>query len=337
MKRKNSKSAKTSVEEILPFVGKEIVFLDRKHIDTHDEIPNRAIVKAHVDALIKSIKDNGLETPLLVWNCDEQNVDDGEVIRPASFICAGFHRNEAIQKLPEAVYKKVFPQGVPCRVVGGPLKNALEAQLRENLFRQAMSNTETISAIVKLMENHGATSRSIAASVGKSEGYVSQVKSIYESLDQNEWQLLCEGHLAHTEASAIASAVKALKAASTEDEKEAASKNLKSTRAAASKKAASRKATGKKQGDAPKRIGTSTLIKCYYALHQMSAVKKLAFADTVIGYIDGKIETADLPPELMPAPKPKATAPAKKAAKKSAKKAAKKAASKKPARKAANK
>lgn len=320
-------SKKSAAPEVDPFAGNQIVEIPLADIQKHPKIPNRSISKAHVESLTASIKANGLEMPLVIWNNDGANVIKGGVEKPASYLCAGFHRFEALSALPAATLKKLHPDGIPCYVIDGDLGAAVGAQVRENMMRKQFDNKEAINMIARLSEEFEKSNKEIATIIGKTAPYVSAVLKCYNELDESLWNDLCDGYLTLTDATALARAMSEAESAPDEETKAAAKEKVTTAKSKLATKKAKKVAAGTK--NAPKRVGTATLIARYKALPPMSSAKKILAAETVIFYIAGDID--DLPPELMPVEKPKATAPAKKATAKkaSAKKATKKKAAKK--------
>ena len=92
---------------------------------------------------LRAIRDrNGLDTPLIVWNTGDPDVEmkvkvaGGSELHPCTFLVCGQHRREALclfQKRNSAKFDELFPEGcVFCIVRGDEGKAGREQEVRRH-------------------------------------------------------------------------------------------------------------------------------------------------------------------------------------------------------------
>lgn len=283
------KIAKTDSKPKMPPVGvstDEMIPLE--HIVNHKELPNRKLDKAHAEELFHSIRRSGLDTPLIVWGGDKEGVkmklSSGVV--PASFLIAGAHRRAALQRLQDeepARFKELFADGIRCVRRICSLEEALFIQLRENVARKN-PEPETILPIMQHLEGLGLKHNVIAARIGKSTGWVSQIFDITKNLGEEGVEVVKEGGASMRELRKAAQDVKKGKS----DAKTAVAK-LK-------EKVAKKKASGKQRAE--KKVSLKVLFNRYTLLPKgkFSAGSKLQMLEGICEYIIG--ESDEIPEAL---------------------------------------
>src|SRR5688572_3334327 len=279
-----------------PFQEGTLTHVPLRCIVDHDEVKetSRPLDKEWVGDLAKDIERNGLDTPLLVWNGGKNGkmveLEGGKRI-PASFLVAGAHRRAALRtilKSNQARYKELFPDGIPVFVRGGEIQEVLGAQLRENVQRKDPSPEQVFPVLQRLRKEFGMKQKEIAKLVGKSEGWVSQVFDIEETLGDEATDELKKGGLKLSHAREAARKVK-----------EARKKGLKVSPKEAVEKMRARhkalKAKGRTREE--KRVSAKKVWLRYCALPKMNLGEKLGIAEAAIGYLAGD-EEFELPEEL---------------------------------------
>jgi ParB-like chromosome segregation protein Spo0J len=275
-------------------------YIPLSHVRMHDDIPYRPLDKDHVTVLRKSIEANGLEQPLLVWNGDEDG-SKGTTVQiegkpgqfPAAWLIAGNHRRQALREFAKDNnngFKERFPNGVPVLVKSGPLSDVLMAMLRENVTRKEMTIQQVLPVIKKLQEL-GLKQKVIAKSIGRSEGFISQVLSAEEELGEEETKDLAESGASITELREAAKKVKEV-VKKGGDKKAAAKEIVAKTKG----KVAQKKASGRQREE--KRVSAKTIFKRYHALPRtLKMGDKVNILESALGYLAGE-DTFDLPEEL---------------------------------------
>jgi ParB-like chromosome segregation protein Spo0J len=277
------------------FVEGTVTHVPLKAIIDHEEILHRPLDKEWVNELAKDIERNGLTVPLIVWNGggkkgQQVELENGKII-PATFLIAGLHRRAAIRSILKANqprYKELFPDGVPVHVLGGEEQDALAALLRENVQRKDMDMAQILPIISKMRDEYGMKQKDIAAKIGKSAAWVSQVFDIEEELGEEGSEELKKGGVSMSDAREAAGKVrKAKKAGKPVSAKDELQK--------AKAKKAALKAKGREREE--RRVSAKTVWKRYSALPKMNMGAKLTVAENALGYLAGD-EEFDLPPEL---------------------------------------
>lgn len=305
--------AKTT--EVSPLEGDTLTFIPLAQIVDHPDklIQNRPIDKAHVDELLESIKRNGLDTPLSVWNGAEAE-ETGEVVSigsknvPASYLVAGFHRRAALRKFlktePEA-YAAKFPNGVPVRVFSGTAADMIALQLRENIARKNMDDPEILTQLIELVDTHKMKQKVVAKKIGKSEAWVSSILAIRDELGEDGVEAVKGKKVAVRDA--IQAAAKVRKAKKSGDDDVDAGEEL--------SKAVSKKSKAAAAGNsrAEKRVSAKVLFARVNALPRMAIGAKCDVVLGALAYLAGVEE--ELPEELSVEPEGDEEKPAKKAKK----------------------
>jgi ParB-like chromosome segregation protein Spo0J len=270
------------------------------HIVDHEEVKYRALNKDHVDALAKNIAENGLDTPITVWNGgsskgEQITVEGSDKKIPATFLIAGLHRRAAIRKIkkdtPER-YKELFPNGVPVVVKSGEMADFLSLQLRENVLREEMEVSQILPIIKRLKKEFGLKQREIAKRIGKGESYVSQILDAEETLGESETEDLAEEGATLTDVRNAAKKVK--EAVKKGKDKEKAKKEVV---AATKSKVQQKKATGRQRDE--RKVSAKALWNRFLSLPRgVKMGRKLEISVGALGYLAGDEEFATLPKEL---------------------------------------
>lgn len=256
-----------------------------EHIFDSDTLtPARELDSDHVNELSESIEKNGLDQPLLVWDGgakdNEVQVSGGKKF-PATFLLAGNHRRAALRKFKKrdkSAFEKMFADGIPVRVISGDLKDAVAAQLRENLDRLNPTPEQILPSIIRLKDEFKMKGKAIAAAIGKSTAYVSEILAIREHLGEEGVEAAKGGNLKDS----IKAARKVKKGEST---KEAEVEKLKSKKS---------KKKGKKK--AAKRASLKQLFARYRALPSLKTGVRVEILEKLCEYVLG--DSDDLPDEL---------------------------------------
>lgn len=279
-----------------------MTYIPLRLIVDHEEIPYRDLNTEWVGELATNIAQVGLTVPLIVWNGGGEKgqrmvVGENEEKYPASFLVAGNHRRAALKaffKADAAGFKEKFPNGVPCIVIGGEMKDVLTAQLRENVMREEMSPEQVFPVVKRLLKKEakggcGMSQKEVAKAIGKSTAWVSQILTIEEELGEEAIEALKKKELGLAETRDVAAKVKKAKKAGKDVDPKAEMK-------AAKEKAAKRKAAGKTRE--AKRVSAKTIWKRYISLPKMGMGALKAIAEHALGYLAGDEEYQTLPDEL---------------------------------------
>lgn len=266
------------------FGANELVFLPLERIGKHPKLAYRKADDAHVEFLRNSILQEGLKMPLTVWNGGE--TDDQMKLKagvfPASWLVAGVHRLAAMQRIYKedpAKFKKVFPDGIPCKVEGGEFKGAVLTQLIENVTRKEMSMQEVLPLVISLRDDHKMKGSEIAKRIGKSPSWVSEVLSVNDNVPAEVLDDMTKGGVTMQQAVATSKELKKAKDAGVAVDAKAVVEKVKT---AAEEK--------------PKRVKVELIWKRYGALPQLDDKTKLNILERTMRYLVG--ELANLPKEL---------------------------------------
>lgn len=269
----------------------------------HPQIIYRSLNEEWVEELSKNIEQVGLTVPLIVWNGGgdkgvRMQIGEGDSAEKvaASFLVAGNHRKNALKSLFKrnaARFKELFPDGVPAVVIGGDLKDALTAQLRENVMREEMSPAQVFPVLKFLLKKEdkgggGMSQKEVAKAIGKSTAWVSQVLDIEEQLGEEGVEALEKKEVGLAAARDVASKVKKAK-------KEGKAVDAKEELKKVKEKVATRKAAGKARE--AKRLSAKKLWERYLALPRMSMGESKAILEAALGYLAGD-DNSELPEEL---------------------------------------
>ena len=276
-----------------------IEFIELEKIQTDEkQIGNRPIDKDHVAALYDSIRSSGLLQPIVVWNGgDKENsrseveIDGAVQTVPTAIVIAGFHRLKAIVRLsrkdPEA-YASLFPNGVACTVRSGTLQDVLSDQLKENLLRKSLDNSDSLIVMKRLRDEFKLSNVQIARKIGRSEAYVSEVFSIEKNLGEEGATALSKKQITLTDALKASKKVKeARKAGKAVDAKQEIDKAKEKRKNLADKG---------KQREA-RRVGAKALYKAYTKLPRTATGNKLVILEATLAYLAGESENP--PTELV--------------------------------------
>lgn len=262
-------------------------FLPLELVVEYPEIGKRELDKEWAAELKESIRANGLDTPLLVWDGGEEapmmKVGTKEV--PSNFLVAGFHRREALRSLRKedsSRFENLFPQGIPVRRFSGSLGDMIALQLRENLDRQNPEAEEVLPQVLRLRDEFKLKQKQIARKIGRSEAYVSQLLAVEEELGKEGVEEVVKGGVSAKHAMRAAKDVRKGKSS-----KEQAIKSAK-------EKSAKQKAAGRDREE--KRVSFGKLWGRFKALPAMEDDDAFAILQKMCRYVAGEIDT--LPKEL---------------------------------------
>lgn len=286
--------------KVTGFTEGTLTHVPLSHILRNDEIKYRPLDEKHVAELAKNILENGLESPLLVWNGGTKK---GELIQvegsdkkiPATYLIAGNHRLAALTKIrrdDKALYKERFPEGIPVHVRSGEIQDVLLAQLRENVTRKDMGAEHILPIIKRLRKDFSMKGRAIAAAIGKHESYVSQILDAEETLGEQEAEEIAnEGGTIGDLRKAAKKVKEAVKKG--KDKKVAAKEATKEAKS----KIANKKASGRQRDE--RRVSAKKVYERYIALPRgLKMGKKVTILETTLAYLAGDEDTPALPKEL---------------------------------------
>jgi ParB-like chromosome segregation protein Spo0J len=312
MKVKNSKSEQTTEEKketsaaevkIELLTAGQPTFLPLNVLVSHPQIPNRQLDTSWVRELRDSIERDGLDVPLVVWNGGEENnqMQIGDEVLPASWLIAGFHRKEALRNLykenPKR-YKELFPEGVPVVVKGGELTDALFAQLREHCARKDPLPDQIFPLIRRLRDEFGLKQTQIASRIGKSDAWVSKMFEIEGVLGDAGLKEIAKGGVTIKDAQKAAETIKKARKAgqpvSTAEVLEQAKANTQALKQA-----------GRQREE--KRTSLKKVYARYKALPSMKMGARLEVLEQAFAYLAGE---QDELPDLLKADVDQSPAPA---------------------------
>ncbi len=280
---KVKQTAAAAVEE----APQAATFLPLELIIEHPKIGSREIDKEHAGELKESIRRNGLDTPLSIWNGGDvtPEMQVGNKTYPSSFLAAGFHRRAALRSLKKEdpnAFDKLFPNGVPVRIFDGSMAEIIALQLRENLDRKNPTAEEIMPQIMRLRDEFKMKNKEIARRVGRSDAYISELFSIETELGSEGVEEVVKGGTSVKNALRAAKEVKAQrKSGGKPDVKSAVDK-------AKAKTAALRASGGERE---PKRKSFKSLYAVYKSLPVMEPADKLKIAERMMAYLAEERDT----------------------------------------------
>ena len=131
-----------------------------------------------------SIEDNGLLTPPVVWDIEDDLV-----------LVAGYRRHASIAKIREEV-ETAFDQ-INVSIFTGTPEEAQAKNLEENIQRKDLNPADEAEAVTKLYERIG-DQTDVGKLVGKSQGWVSQQVNLFRGLIQRGLEYLRDGRINRT-------------------------------------------------------------------------------------------------------------------------------------------
>jgi len=279
-------------------------FLPLERIVDHPEVGKQKLDAELVEQTKASILQVGLDDPLTVWNGGKEyetmEMKGGDEV-PSSFLVDGAHRRAAIRSIrkdDEAKFAELFPNGVPVVMRDyASLPEFIGAQLRANLARRTPKVAEILPKMQRLRDEFKMKNKQIAAIIGKSEAYVSNVLNIEEELGDEGVEALKEGEVSSKDALEAAKEVKQAK-------KAGKSADVKAVVAKAKQKTAARKAAGRERDE--KRPSLKRLWKIYKSLPSLRLGERIAVLEGMCEFLVG--EASKLPKELRLAKQAKSTA-----------------------------
>jgi ParB-like chromosome segregation protein Spo0J len=292
-KESGKKAEKTSTAVVAQPDGERIK-VPLHLLAPHDDLPPmRDTDPTHVAELKQSIRRNGLDTDLTVWDGgDPENMMEVPGLKgtyPATFLVAGYNRREALTELSKddpAWFKKEFGGGIPAKRISGDLADAVAAQLRENVGRKDPDNKAILKQVRRLQKEFGKKPSEIAKAVGKSKSWVSGVLDIEKQLGKKAAKAVEEGEAGLQDTVDAARDVKKKVKAG---QKVSKGKVLAKVKA----KTAEKKAKGKKR--ASRGMSVKAVYKAFLALPTMKLGKQLEIAKGALAYCAGE---GKLPKEL---------------------------------------
>lgn len=279
-----------------PFAEGTLTRVPLRCIVDHDDIKetSRPLDKDWVVDLSRDIERNGLDTPLLVWNGGSKGkmvqLEGGKKI-PASFLVAGGHRRAALRALlkrNQNRYRELFPDGIPVIVRSGDMQDVLGAQLRENVQRKDMPAEQVFPVLKRLRKEFGLKQKDIAKLIGKSEGWVSQVLDIEETLGEEAVDDMKKSGLKLSHAREAARKLKEAKKQGKKVDGKAALAEMRERQRKLKEKGLTRE---------EKRVSSKKVWSRYCSLPKMNLGAKLGIAEAALGYLAGDDEF-ELPEEL---------------------------------------
>jgi ParB-like chromosome segregation protein Spo0J len=260
----------------------------------HDDLPPmRDTDEEHVAELKQSIRKNGLDVPLIVWDGGDPDymmeVPGMKGEYPATFLVAGYNRREALTQLSKddpSWFKKEFGEGIPVVRRSGDLKSAIAAQLRENIGRKDADRKSIIKAFNRLIgKEFGMKPSEIAKAIGKSKSWVSGILDVkkhlkggLEAVEKGEADLQATVDAARDVKKKVKAGVKV---------------NKKKVLAKVKAKTADKKAKGKKRSS--RGMSAKAVYKAFIGLPSMKLGKQLEIATKSLAYLAGE---GKLPEEL---------------------------------------
>lgn len=279
------KAAAPATTDLKPVTNVVYVPLDR--LANHVQVKNRQHETEDVSDLTADIERNGLDTPVMVWDGGKPGnlmKLGGETV-PATFLIAGFRRREALRRFrsedPKNFAKK-FPNGIPAILRTGELQDVLCLHLRENIARVNPAAEDIIPVLLRLQDEFKMKQNAIAAQVGKSTAWVSQILTVKKTLGDEGIKELEKGGLSLKDAKDAAAKVKAAaKKGETLDPKEA----LKTAKA----KTSARKDSGRERDE--KRMSAKKVFAIYKAMPSVTMGERIQLLEKALGYLAGAEES----------------------------------------------
>lgn len=277
----------------------------------HPEVEQsyRPLNNEHVGFLYESIKRDGLDTPLGVWDggpdCAGAKDETGKFHKQPSFLISGNHRRAALRRLAKADaarFAELFPNGIPVIRRSGSLQDVLCAQVRENCARHNPLAEELLPQMQRLRDDFKMSGKQIAASIGKSASFVSTVFTVEEEVGDEGVEEIKKGGITMKEA---IKATKKIKEAKKLGKKVDVKKVLKEAKSATS----AEKSEGRLREK--KRPSLSKLWAIYSQLPGLTMGQRVALTEAMIQF-DLKLINK-LPSELKLAKDKESLKPSKKA------------------------
>jgi ParB family chromosome partitioning protein len=292
MKMKSKTVAESTLQDAAQAAKGELRKVDLKYIVDHPELPKSEVDSDWAKELFEDIKNNGLDVPLIVWNggSDDTEAKVGNEVVPATFLVAGAHRRKALQIFrrdhPEE-FAKAFADGIPVKVVGGDLEDAYSARIRENIQRRTLTPSEIFAQVDLLRSTFKMKGVEIAARLGRSTSWVSQVLAVSKELDSDALEKVRSGKLSLTDAQKAAATVR--KARKSGDVIDPAAVAIE-----AEKKAEQLAKANRLRSE--KRHSAKTLFTTVQALPRLAMSVRIVILEKVLAYLAGAADS--LPKEI---------------------------------------
>lgn len=243
----------------------------------------RSLNEEHVNELVASITESGLDIPLIVSSTDQTTkIGDEEV--PLNYVVAGRHRISALSKIAKKTpraFAKLFPDGIPVmKREGSDLIGSVFAQLRENVDRQDPTPDQIFPALQFLASQKDLKQKDIAKRLGKTDGWVSQMLAINTALPDDLKEAVLDKSLPVRDAQKLASNIR--KAEKTGDT--AAKAAVEKQTEAARKKVVAAKKRAATNAPAKKRHSLKALYGAYQRLSKISMGTTVKVLENIIQY-----------------------------------------------------
>lgn len=155
------------------YVTKDVLF---EAVEDHPKLTNCRKSLTDISELMDNIREVGLQSPILLWGevLDEPVERPWGMVSERYYILSGFRRRLAISRLIEEgePYVKRF-EYIPARIFVGSLKEALEANLIENMQRNTPSMLEIGERLRRLQEEYQMTQKELGEIINRSQPWVS--------------------------------------------------------------------------------------------------------------------------------------------------------------------
>lgn len=122
-----------------------------------------------ISTLKKSIEENGLMDPLVVWDSGEELV-----------LVAGYRRYAALEQLREEISEESFKTLI-VSLCKGNLEEALAKNIEENIQRKNLNPADEAQAVSNLYDKVG-DQTTVGSMLGMSQGWVSNRVNLYKGL-----------------------------------------------------------------------------------------------------------------------------------------------------------
>jgi ParB-like chromosome segregation protein Spo0J len=204
----------------------------------------------------------------------------GEVV-PATFLVAGFRRREALRKFradnPKGFDKK-FPNGIPAIIRTGELQDILCLHLRENIARVNPAAEDIIPVLLRLQDEFKMKQNVIAAQVGKSTAWVSQILTVKKTLGKEGIEELEKGGISLKDAKDASAKVQAAA-------KKGVKLDAKEELQKAKDKTSARKESGRERDE--KRMSAKKVFAIYKAMPSVTMGERIQLLEKALGYLAG--------------------------------------------------
>lgn len=267
--------------------GAERRFVPLELITNHPDLAKtyRKLDKEWAADLSTDIEENGLDTPLIVWNEDgDTQVKIAGELHPASFLVAGLHRREGLRYFHarnEKGFAKMFPDGVPVTFKTGDIAEALAAQLRENVKRKDMTPAQIFPVLERLRDEFDMKKKDIAAKIGMSTSWVTEMFNVSENLGEEGVEAITKKGVTLSDARKAAKKMKKAK-------KAGKSLSVKEVLKKGKLKASKKKKKGRVRAD--RKLGAKTLYKNFLSLPKMKLVTQIEVLTGALAYLAGEEE-----------------------------------------------